>query len=436
MPIPLKVPSLGESVTQATVGAWLKKEGDAVQADEPIVEVESEKATVALPAPAAGVLRRVLKQTGDSVAIGEVVGELEEGAAAQAAPPAAAKGNGAARAGPVVAPAVTAAAATPAGKPATSTSTTTSTSTSTTTAPAPRAPSRAPPSARRLMAEHGMAAGAVPGSGPGGQVRKEDVLRALEAPAPSPAEARAPAPAPARHDGARPRERLVPMTALRRTVARRLVEAQHTAAILTTFNEVDMSRVLALRERHGEAFLARHGVKLGFMSFFVKAAVEALRAYPAVNAEVRGDDVLYKDHYDVGVAVGGGKGLVVPVLRDADLLSFAQIEATIGELAKRARENRITMDDLAGGTFTISNGGIYGSLLSTPILNPPQSGILGLHKIEKRAVVGEHDVVVVRPMMYLALSYDHRIVDGREAVSFLVRVKEAIEDPERLLLEV
>jgi 2-oxoglutarate dehydrogenase E2 component (dihydrolipoamide succinyltransferase) len=226
------------------------------------------------------------------------------------------------------------------------------------------------------------------------------------------------------------------MTALRRTVARRLVEAQHAAAILTTFNEVDMSRVLALRERHGEAFLARHGVKLGFMSFFVKAVVEALRTFPAVNAEVRGSDIVYKDHYDVGVAVGGGKGLVVPVLRDVDLLSFAEIERTIGELAKKARENRITMEDLEGGTFTISNGGIYGSLLSTPILNPPQSGLLGLHKIEKRAVVGAHDEVVVRPMMYVALSYDHRIVDGREAVSFLVRVKEAIEDPERLLLEV
>jgi 2-oxoglutarate dehydrogenase E2 component (dihydrolipoamide succinyltransferase) len=225
------------------------------------------------------------------------------------------------------------------------------------------------------------------------------------------------------------------MTALRRTVARRLVEAQHTAAILTTFNEVDMSRVLAARERHGEAFHARHGVKLGFMSFFVKAAVDALRAFPAVNAEVRGTDLVYKDHYDVGVAVGGGKGLVVPVIRNADALSFAEIEKTVHELARKARENRITMDDLEGGTFTISNGGIYGSLLSTPILNPPQSGILGLHKIEKRAVVGAGDEIVVRPMMYVALSYDHRIVDGREAVSFLVRVKEAVEDPERLLLE-
>jgi 2-oxoglutarate dehydrogenase E2 component (dihydrolipoamide succinyltransferase) len=239
-----------------------------------------------------------------------------------------------------------------------------------------------------------------------------------------------------RGDGAGPRERTVPMTPLRRTVARRLLEAQENAAILTTFNEIDLSQVLALRQKHGEAFVKKHGVKLGFMSFFVKASVEALRAWPAVNAEIRGTDIVYKDHYDIGVAVGGGKGLVVPVLRDADQLSFAGIEQRIGELAEKARENRITMEDLAGGTFTISNGGIYGSLLSTPILNPPQSGILGLHKIEKRAVVGPGDTVVVRPMMYVALSYDHRLIDGREAVSFLVRVKECVEDPERLLFEV
>jgi 2-oxoglutarate dehydrogenase E2 component (dihydrolipoamide succinyltransferase) len=235
--------------------------------------------------------------------------------------------------------------------------------------------------------------------------------------------------------GSRPEQR-VPMSRLRARVAERLVQSQSTAAILTTFNEVDMTRVLALREKHGEAFLAKHGVKLGFMSFFVKAAVDALRAFPAVNGEIRGTDVVYKDHYDVGVAVGGGKGLVVPVIRDADALSFAEVEQRVGELGKKAKENRITMEDLAGGTFTISNGGIYGSLLSTPILNPPQSGILGLHKIQKRAVVGPDDQVVVRPMMYLALSYDHRLVDGREAVSFLVKVKEGIEDPERLLLEV
>ncbi|HET8539066.1 MAG TPA: 2-oxoglutarate dehydrogenase complex dihydrolipoyllysine-residue succinyltransferase [Anaeromyxobacter sp.] len=434
MAIQLKVPSLGESVTEATIGAWLKKEGDPVAADEPLVEVESEKATVALPAPAAGVLRKVLKATGDTVGIGEVIGELEEGAAAAqvaAASPAGSGpvpggvvpkgGNGAAR------PAATSAA------PSTSTPPPAPPATPSATPPS-TASRRSPPSARRLMAERGVSAREVEGTGPRGQVRKEDVVRALEAPPPAPREA--PAPAPARRDGANARERVVAMTPLRRTVARRLVEAQHTAAILTTFNEVDMSRVLALREKHGEPFLARHGAKLGFMSFFVKAAVEALRAFPAVNAEVRGTDLVYKDHYDVGVAVGGGKGLVVPVIRDADALSFAEIEKTLGDLAKRARENRITMDDLEGGTFTISNGGIYGSLLSTPILNPPQSGILGLHKIEKRAVVGEGDQVVVRPMMYVALSYDHRIVDGREAVSFLVKVKEGIEDPERLLLEV
>jgi 2-oxoglutarate dehydrogenase E2 component (dihydrolipoamide succinyltransferase) len=439
MAIPLKVPSLGESVTQATIGAWLKKEGDSVAADEPLVEVESEKATVALPAPAAGVLRKVLKATGDTVKIGEVIGELEEGAVAKG-------GNGAAKA-----PAATTTPTPPTPISAAPTPTPTAAATPTPTPSTPPLPQAAPggegrgegartparrasPSARRLMAEHGVAARAVEGTGPGGQVRKEDVVRALEAPRALPAEA--PAPAPARRNGTAARERVVAMTPLRRTVSRRLVEAQHTAAILTTFNEVDMSRVLALRERHGEPFLAKHGVKLGFMSFFVKAAVEALRAFPAVNAEVRGTDIVYKDHYDVGVAVGGGKGLVVPVIRDADALSFAEIEKALGELARKARENRITMDDLEGGTFTISNGGIYGSLLSTPILNPPQSGILGLHKIEKRAVVLEDDRIAARPMMFVALSYDHRIVDGREAVSFLVKVKEGIEDPERLLLEV
>jgi 2-oxoglutarate dehydrogenase E2 component (dihydrolipoamide succinyltransferase) len=277
-----------------------------------------------------------------------------------------------------------------------------------------------------MMAEKGLDAASVAG---GAVVRRADVERAIVARgAPAPAEVPLPPPG--------PRERAVPMTPLRRTVARRLLEAQQNAAILTTFNEIDMSRVLALRERHGEAFLQKHGVKLGFMSFFVKASVEALRAWPSVNAEARGTEILYKDHYDIGVAVGGGKGLVVPVLRDADRLGFAEIEKAIGALAKKARENRITPQDLEGGTFTISNGGIYGSLLSTPILNPPQSGILGLHKIEKRAVVGPDDAVVVRPMMYVALSYDHRLIDGREAVSFLVRVKECVEDPERLLFEV
>jgi 2-oxoglutarate dehydrogenase E2 component (dihydrolipoamide succinyltransferase) len=396
MSIQLKVPSLGESVTQATVGAWLKKEGEAVKVDEPLVEVESEKATVAIPAPAAGVLRKVLRGTGDTVAVGEVLGEVEAGAVQSPSAPAPATAAPAPGPAPVPVPA-----AAPAAPPA----------------QVHELPiRRAPPSVRRRMVEQGLPA--------------EELARS-SAPARLQEVARSAPPAPAGE-----RERMVPMTTLRRTVARRLVEAQHAAAILTTFNEADLSRVLALREKHGEAFLARHGVKLGFMSFFVKAAVEALRAFPAVNAEVRGDAVVYKDHYDVGVAVGGGKGLVVPVVKDADARSFAEIEKEIAALAKKAKDNRLGPEDLAGGTFTISNGGVYGSLLSTPILNPPQSGILGLHKIQKRAVVGEGDQVVVRPMMYLALSYDHRIIDGREAVSFLVKVKEAIEDPERLLLEV
>lgn len=400
MAVELKVPSLGESVTQAQVGPWLKKEGEAVAQDEPVVEVESEKATVVVPAPVAGVLRKVLRQTGDTVAVGQALGEIEAGAVA--APGPARPAEPPAPKAPAV-PALGAAAST---KPP----------------PAVAPPAAAPlairltPSARKLLAENGLG--------------KADVLRLFEAAAGKATLASAEFPAPG------PRERLVPMSPLRRTVARRLLEAQDSAAILTTFNEVDMSRVMELRERYGQAFQEKHGIKLGFMGFFVKAVVEALAAFPAVNAEVRGDAVLFKDHYDVGVAVGGGKGLVVPVIRDADQLSLAQIELSIAELARRARENRITMEDLSGGTFTISNGGIYGSMLSTPILNTPQSGILGLHKIQKKPVVGPDDAVVVRPMMYLALSYDHRIIDGREAVTFLVKVKELIEEPSRLMLDV
>ena len=444
MAIELRVPALGESITQATVGNWLKKEGEAVRADEPVVEVESEKATVALPSPVAGVLRKILKASGANVAVGEVIGELEEGAVASTATAVPAP-----LPNPLPHPRDEASAGTRRGEggshptaTATATPTASSIATSTPTKATPalagpgngapgRGSVRAPPSVRRLMAERGLDAAAV-SSGP--VVRRADVERALEAKrTPTPA---VPAGKPAANGaGAEARERVVPMTPLRRTVARRLLEAQQNAAILTTFNELDLSRVIALREKHGEAFLKAHGVKLGFMSFFVKASVEALRAWPAVNGEVRGQDIVYKDHYDIGVAVGGGKGLVVPVLRDADQLTFAEIEQGIGELGKKAKENRLTLQDLEGGTFTISNGGIYGSLLSTPILNPPQSGILGLHKIEKRVVVGEGDQVLVRPMMYVALSYDHRIIDGREAVSFLVRVKECIEDPERMLFD-
>ncbi|HTB59243.1 MAG TPA: 2-oxoglutarate dehydrogenase complex dihydrolipoyllysine-residue succinyltransferase [Polyangia bacterium] len=420
MAMELRVPALGESVREATLGAWKHVEGDEVSVDEPLVEVESEKATVEVPSPGAGILRKILRKAGDTVAVGEVIAEIEQlGAGAHpvtAAPPAKAsspangrKSDGGGNGRPV-----------------------------------PEAV-RAAPSARRALADSGLSADEVKGSGRGGRISKQDVTRALEeqarptASAP-PSEVEAPAayrPSPSSPsisiDGAR--ERVVAMSPLRKTVARRLVEAQHAAAILTTFNEIDMSSVLALRERHQERFVKQYGLKLGFMSFFVKAAIDALKTYPGVNAEVRGSDIVYKDHYDIGVAVGGGKGLVVPVVRDADRLSFAEIEAAIGDLAARARDNKLGLKELEGGTFTISNGGVYGSLLSTPILNPPQSGILGLHAIQKRPVaVG--DAVVVRPMMYVALSYDHRLVDGREAVQFLVRVKECVEDPERLLLEI
>jgi 2-oxoglutarate dehydrogenase E2 component (dihydrolipoamide succinyltransferase) len=418
MAIELRVPALGESVREATLGAWKHAEGDTISADEPLVEVESEKATVEVPSPGSGVLKKILRQAGETVAVGEVIAEIDQaaaGAQAKAAAPAPAKtGNGQRTNGEGKA-----------AKPA-----------------AAEAPLRAGPAARRALAESGLSAEDVQGTGRGGRISKQDIERAVEAKGneahPAPPAVPLMEPAPLEPDLAvlsETRERVVPMSPLRKTIARRLVEAQHTAAILTTFNEVDMSNVMALCERHQERFLKQHGIKLGFMSFFVKAAIEALRAFPAVNAEVRGTDVVYKDHYDIGVAVGGGKGLVVPVLRDADRLSFAAIEKTIADLAVRARENKLGLKELEGGTFTISNGGIYGSLLSTPILNPPQSGILGLHAIQKRPVVVA-DAVVVRPMMYVALSYDHRLVDGREAVQFLVRIKECVEDPERLLLEV
>jgi 2-oxoglutarate dehydrogenase E2 component (dihydrolipoamide succinyltransferase) len=420
MAIELRVPALGESVREATLGAWKHAEGDTVSVDEPLVEVESEKATVEVPSPGSGVLKKILRQAGETVAVGEVIAEIDQAAQgkAAAAPAKAAPANSGNMAGN--------------GRPNGGGS----------AKPEPEASLRAGPSARRALAESGLTPGDVQGSGRGGRIQKQDIDRAVEGKKVAHPAAAAvvpmvePAPlVPEDLTLVETRERIVPMSPLRKTVARRLVEAQHTAAILTTFNEVDMSGVMALRERHQERFQKQHGIKLGFMSFFVKAAIEALRAFPAVNAEVRGTDVVYKDHYDIGVAVGGGKGLVVPVLRDADRLSFAAIEKAIGELAGRARDNKLGLKELEGGTFTISNGGIYGSLLSTPILNPPQSGILGLHAIQKRAVV-VNDAVVVRPMMYVALSYDHRLVDGREAVQFLVRVKECVEDPERLLLEV
>jgi len=443
MSLSLKVPTIGESISEATLGAWKHAEGDYVNVDEPLVEVESEKATFEVPSPGAGILRKILRKAGDTVSVGEVIAEIEPAAREAAATPAAPA--------PAVAPSAPSPAngnGRPAGVAAPSATPAQAAAASSGDGGALRAPSsgdalRAPPSARRLLAETGMPPSEVKGTGRGGRISTQDVVRALEereqrdavvetrAPAPAPS---GPPPAPVTVlDGAR--ERVVPMSPLRRTVAKRLVEAQSTAAILTTFNEVDMSKVLALRERYQERFLKQHGVKLGFMSFFVKAAIEALRAFPSVNAEIRGTDVIYKDHYDIGVAVGGGKGLVVPVVRDADRLSFAELEKTIGDLAARARDNKLMMKDLEGGTFTISNGGVYGSMLSTPILNPPQSGILGLHAIQKRPVAAG-DQIVLRSMMFLALSYDHRLVDGREAVQFLVRIKECVEEPDRILLEI
>ena len=392
------VPALGESITEATVSRWLKSAGEAVAMDEPLVELETDKVTLEVPAAAGGVLGAIDVAEGQTVEVGAVLGSIETADGAVAPPP----------------------------RPATAEP----------EAPAPPAASQSlSPAVRKLVEEHGLDPMTIAGTGKGGRLTKGDVLAHLAAssevaatePAPPPVSVADPLPA-------GPREERVPMTRLRQRIAERLKEAQNTAAMLTTFNEVDMSAVIAMRERLREAFEKKHGVRLGFMSFFVKAVIVALKEVPAVNAEIDGTDIVYKNHYDIAVAVGTEQGLVVPVLRDADALSFAGIEAGVADLGSRARNGRLTMQELTGGTFTVTNGGVYGSLLSTPILNPPQSGILGMHKIEKRAVAVD-DELAVRPMMYLALSYDHRIVDGREAVTFLVRVKECIEDPERILLE-
>lgn len=389
------VPALGESVTEATVSKWLKSAGDAVAIDEPLVELETDKITLEVPAAAAGVLGAIEVAEGQTVEVGAVLGSIE-----------ASGGSGT----PTPRPAARPEAPPPAAKPSLS------------------------PAVRKLVDEHGLDPAAIAGTGKGGRLTKGDVLAHLAAASEAPRDPAPPSPPPAEPAPAGAREERVPMTRLRRRIAERLKEAQNTAAMLTTFNEVDMSAVIEMRARLRDAFQEKHGVRLGFMSFFVKAVIVALKEVPAVNAEIDGTDIVYKNHYDIAVAVGTEQGLVVPVLRDADALSFAGIEAGIADLGNRARDGRLTMQELTGGTFTVTNGGVYGSLLSTPILNPPQSGILGMHKIEKRAVVLD-DELAVRPMMYLALSYDHRIVDGREAVTFLVRVKECIEDPERILLE-
>ncbi len=439
----IKVPSLGESVSTATVARWLKKAGEAVAADEALVELETDKVTVEVNAPAAGTLGQIAVEEGGEVSVGAVLGTVEAGGAASA--PAPAK--------PAAAPAPAKAAEPIAPAPA---ATPTPSATATATAPAanpgagvnppprPSGPVSRPatppadvaahapmPAAAKMMEEKGLDAAQLgAGTGKDGRVTKGDVLAFIDRPAPA-----APAPvakAPRQQD---PREERVKMTRLRRTIAARLKEAQNTAAMLTTFNEVDMSAVMALRSEYKEAFEKRHGgVRLGFMSFFVRACVVALKEFPAVNAEIDGDEIVYKNFVHMGIAVGGPNGLVVPVLRDAGQLGFAGIERAIGDFGRRARDGQLKLDELSGGTFTITNGGVYGSLMSTPILNAPQSAILGMHKIQERpvAIAGR---VEIRPMMYLAVSYDHRIVDGKEAVSFLVRVKEGVEDPRRLLLD-
>ncbi|MBM3583854.1 MAG: 2-oxoglutarate dehydrogenase complex dihydrolipoyllysine-residue succinyltransferase [Alphaproteobacteria bacterium] len=406
MSVEIKVPPMGESVTEATVAKWFKASGDAVAQDEALCELETDKATMEVFAPAAGWLGQIRVPEGGDVAVGAILGVIEaaDGTAAPA-PKGEAKVEAARPATPELAQA---------------------------------------PSVRRLAAESGVAPEAIAGSGKGGRVTKGDILKAIEggaAPAPTaaPAPKAAPAPAPTpRPSGPRAdeaREQRVRMTRLRRRIAERLKEAQSTAAILTTFNEVDMTALMDARARHRDAFEKKHGVRLGFMSFFVKAAIAALREIPGVNAEIDGEDIVYKNYYHVGVAVSAPQGLVVPVLRDADRMGFAEIEKAIASFGAKARDGRLAAEDLVGGTFTISNGGVFGSLLSTPILNPPQSGILGMHKTQERPMV-VNGQVVARPMMYVALSYDHRIIDGREAVTFLVRVKECIEDPSRLLFEI
>ena len=439
MAIEIKVPALGESVTEATVGQWFKQPGDPVAVDEPLVELETDKVTIEVPAPAAGVLAAIKVPQGTTVAVGTVLGAIAN-AGAQPGP----SNEGAAL--PASAPQANAAGALSAPQPA---------------AAQPRAPAAEPagidagamppaPAARKIMAEKGLAAADVAGSGRRGQILKEDAIAAPPRSGPAAAAAAPPetvgsylpasVPVAAQqlrapsgpNDAAR--EERVRMTRLRQTIARRLKEAQNTAAMLTTFNDVDMSAIMKVRSDYKELFEKRHQAKLGFMAFFVKACIQALKEIPAVNAEIDGQDIVYKNYYHIGVAVGTDRGLVVPVLREADRLSFAEIEQAIADFGRRARDGKLSIEEMQGGTFTISNGGVYGSLLSTPILNAPQSGILGMHRIEERAVV-RNGQIVARPIMNLALSYDHRLVDGREAVTFLVRVKECLEDPQRFVLE-
>jgi 2-oxoglutarate dehydrogenase E2 component (dihydrolipoamide succinyltransferase) len=394
----IRVPTLGESVSEATVGTWYKQPGDAIAVDEPVVELETDKVTIEVPAPVAGTMGDIIANEGDTVELNALLGNINEGASATSA--AAAKAE---------APAASAV-----------------------QQPAASGDMPAAPSAQKMMAENNISADSVQGSGKRGQVLKGDVINAIANPAPAAPAAPVASAKPVPSNEVR--EERVKMTRLRQTIASRLKDAQNTAAMLTTFNEVDMGPVMEMRKQYKELFEKKHGVKLGFMGFFTKAVCQALKEIPAVNAEIQGNELVYKNYCHIGVAVGTDKGLVVPVVRDADQMSIAEIEQGIGNLGRAARDGKLSMADMQGGTFTISNGGVYGSLMSTPILNAPQSGILGMHKIQERpmAVNGE---IVIRPMMYLALSYDHRIVDGKEAVTFLVRVKECLEDPQRLVLD-
>lgn len=419
MALEITVPVLGESVSEATVAKWLKKVGDSVAMDEPLLELETDKVTLEVNATSAGTLAEIVAEEGATVEVGALLGTLSDGAGAPAAKPAESKPEAKAEPAPAPAPAAPA-------------------------APAAEQHDTLSPAVRKLIDDNKLKASDIQATGKDGRLTKEDVLRYLESrptqmpAAPAPAPAAKPASKPAVPAGPRARaeqEERVRMTRLRQRIAERLKEAQDTAAMLTTFNEVDMTNLLAVRNSYKDVFEKKHGVKLGFMSFFVKACITALQELPAVNAEIEGTDIIYKNYYDIGVAVGTPSGLVVPVVRDADKLNFAGVEKTIGALGKKARDGKLSMEELSGGTFTISNGGVYGSLMSTPIINPPQSAILGMHKTQERPMV-VNGKIEIRPMMYLALSYDHRIIDGKEAVTFLVRVKECIEDPQRILLDV
>jgi len=416
MPIELKVPPVGESITEVQIGDWLKAEGESVSRDEIIVKIETDKVTVDLPAPTTGTITQIKAKKGSIAQVGEVIGYMEEGAgSAQPRTPSAPPPPAAAAPAPAAAAPAPAAAAPPAEAEQPK---------SVRETMPPQGFARVMPSARRALKERGLPADDVQATGPGGRLLKEDVMRHT----------------PARSEGkpavvSEKLEEAVPMSPFRKKIAERLVQSQQTAALLTTFNEIDMTNAMALRKEYQDSFVEKYGIKLGFMSFFVKAAIDALKLVPAVNGEIRGTDIIYKNFYDIGVAVGGGKGLAVPVIRSADRLSFAEVEQTIADFGKRAKDNKLELSELMGGTFTISNGGIYGSLLSTPIVNPPQSGILGLHAIQDRPVA-LNGQVVIRPMMYIALTYDHRLIDGREAVTFLKRIKHCVEAPSRMLLEV